>query len=500
MEYVTVTDVEVISTGMAWKGASQYYITAEHLADMVASQDDPLIRAPRLKLGHLDPRFNGGLTSHDPWNMDADPAFGTLTNLRIEQDGAMLVADVAEVPADLASSLPSAFPNRSAEWVFDYTTAGGRKYTAVLTDLALLGTRAQAVEDLADIVRANLPAAAAQPIVDDLLAAAAAKGVTTLPDHPSMGDPPPAATAQPAASVSVERVASQFNEWVMTDPIDGIDTWWWWCRDVRVDPDEIIAADGEGGTYRVPFTTDGEYQVQFSLEPVQVRETYVDVAAPAAAASAAQARHGQRVLASQMERPDKPARDSNPAAASAGPDTEEHTMALDDNVRMVLERQGLDPETASEEQINAASVFAAAGIEPPVTTVAETEAETEERSEDLVGAAATAKIEELSRELAELKAGSAAREERERKERRDGLASKWVQEGRIAPAEHDHYRQLLDVDEDRTVAIASALTAGRVPVTETEVVDEAFASLGDGPLPDNVSLLTPAQRAQRSAA
>jgi hypothetical protein len=157
--YVTVPDVEVLSAGMKHRGMTGvYYVTGEHLADMVAAQADPLIRAPRVKLGHTDTLFGALAGSHDPapGSTDGQPGFGTLVNLRVEQDGVMLVADLAEVPAWLAEAMPSAYPTRSAEWIWDHETAGGKRYTAVLTDLALGGVWEPAVEDLADITREQI--------------------------------------------------------------------------------------------------------------------------------------------------------------------------------------------------------------------------------------------------------------------------------------------------------------------------------------------------------
>jgi hypothetical protein len=161
-EYGTVEGVQVLSTGMRHRGMTGvYHVTAEHLADMVAAQDDPLIRAPRVKLGHTDVLFGALAGSHDPapGATDGQPGFGTLTNLRLAQSGAMLVADLAEVPAWLIDAMPSAYPTRSAEWIWDHETAGGKRYAAVLTDLALGGVWEPAVEDLADVTREQAAAA-----------------------------------------------------------------------------------------------------------------------------------------------------------------------------------------------------------------------------------------------------------------------------------------------------------------------------------------------------
>ena len=62
-EYVTVPDVELMTVGIDWPAHPQpVTITLEHLVDaMVAANDDPLIRRPRIKLGHsrLQPTEDG---------------------------------------------------------------------------------------------------------------------------------------------------------------------------------------------------------------------------------------------------------------------------------------------------------------------------------------------------------------------------------------------------------------------------------------------------------
>lgn len=157
-EFVTVPDVELVTVGMEWPAMPvPATITLEHLVDaMVAANDDPLIRKPRIKLGHsrLQPVEDGlrELGDHDPF-WDGEPAFGTAGNFRLTNDGAKLVADLIEVPDWLAVVLPSAWPNRSCEWVWDVTTEGGKRYSMVITAVGLLGTRQHAIKDLADLQR-----------------------------------------------------------------------------------------------------------------------------------------------------------------------------------------------------------------------------------------------------------------------------------------------------------------------------------------------------------
>jgi hypothetical protein len=57
------------------------------------------------------------------------------------------------VPKWLAEAMPSAWPSRSCEWVWDFETEGGKRYSAVLTAVSLLGERQHAISNLADVQR-----------------------------------------------------------------------------------------------------------------------------------------------------------------------------------------------------------------------------------------------------------------------------------------------------------------------------------------------------------
>lgn len=158
VEYVTVSDVELGAIGLDWPaGGGTLTLTLEHLVDcMVAANDDPLIRPPRIKLGHtsMQPNADGlaVLGDFDPfWN--GAPAFGTVRNLRLNDHGSRLLGDLVEVPDWLATAIPSAWPNRSCEWVPDVQTEGGRRYSMVITACALLGEQEHAIRSLADVQR-----------------------------------------------------------------------------------------------------------------------------------------------------------------------------------------------------------------------------------------------------------------------------------------------------------------------------------------------------------
>jgi hypothetical protein len=274
--------------------------------------------------------------------------------------------------------------------------------------------------------------------------------------------------------VSVDRIVDVFNyEWSTdSESVDGVDTYWWWARDVRVDPSEIIASDGEGGTWRVPYETDGEYTVSFG-QPVQVRETYVDITTPAAASSAAAARVGQRVLASNLERPEKAAPGSDNAAAAA--EQEENSMTPE-QIRLLRGRLGLTedqlPDDASPEQVTA--VLSAAPEPPEPTPEADAEPEptapgeeTEAAPEPLL-AAASVDPQALADLQADAKAGREARAQQLR-EQRAAIVDTAVRKGKFPPSARASYLAQLKKGgeiEAATRAFIDGLAEGVVPVKE----------------------------------
>lgn len=490
--------VELMSAGMEWHASTgDVTITMEHLADAVRAAGDPHIQAPRIKLGHGSP-VNGSHEDHDPFAAlgDAEPCFGQFTNLRLANDGAVLLGDATNVPEWLAAIAPAAYPNRSAECVWqvdtpslDVQTNGGRRYSMVVTAVSLLGVYAPAISDLEDLTA----------LIMNGPAAATAAAPTSA-----------AATTDPAAlSVSTSVIRERFNfDWAM-DSDNGVEqnTYWWWARDVRVDDDEVIADDDEGGLWSVPYSTDGEDTVTFG-EPVRVRETFVPVAAKQVAS---------------FSRPSKPSRPhvaaSNPAATGR-PDEGESPMT--DQVREFLVGRGIDPDTATEVQINAATILMAeqspAEPEAPETPQAETdetpeaEAEVETQTPERVPVAASAPdpialaqkqaFDSLAAEVASLRAERDQANLSATAKRRDEKVGTALTAGRITLAEREHYRSLLDVDEERAGALLEALPSGRVPLeARAEAPDPEAAGLppvGE-PLPSNVSLLNPSERAALAA-
>jgi hypothetical protein len=243
----TITDVEIVQTGIEYPLASgPATFTTEDLNDLVESQGDPAIKAPRLKLGH---EANLGLLE------DGQPAVGTVGNLRLEQDGHLVVGDYIGVPTWLADVLPSAYPARSIEAAIGVTTNTGHSWRLVLTDLALLGVVWPGVGTLDDI--------------QALYSAEGPDNVRVLTTKEEVDATMARAARGVRAQVDTENIRRSYYEGL------GADQFWWWIRSMFVDPNELIVEDEDtGDLYRVPFETKGD-DVTFG-EPVAVKVVYKD--------------------------------------------------------------------------------------------------------------------------------------------------------------------------------------------------------------------------------
>jgi hypothetical protein len=155
-------DVPLMEVGMqfpASTGPVDFGFT--HLSAAVKAGSDPVVPRRRLKLGHTDPRYNEMVCPccsvkvkfdfNDSYMFDGDPNFGFVENMRLDNQGALITADLVDVPYWLASIAPVAFPSRSIEGWFGYTGPNQREYDFVVTDLALLGVLFPGVMSLADL-------------------------------------------------------------------------------------------------------------------------------------------------------------------------------------------------------------------------------------------------------------------------------------------------------------------------------------------------------------
>jgi hypothetical protein len=135
----TIRGVEIARAGSWQVSTGEWTVTPEDLAAAVAAHKAGVIRRPVLKIGHTDPRFDGG------------PALGRLDNLRTADHGQSLVCDLVDVPRAVAALLPTAYPDRSVEALTNFQTPDGTVWPLVVTGLALLGETAPGVDNLADV-------------------------------------------------------------------------------------------------------------------------------------------------------------------------------------------------------------------------------------------------------------------------------------------------------------------------------------------------------------
>jgi hypothetical protein len=330
----TITDVEIVQTGIEYPlSTGKATFTVEDLADMVESQGDPAVKAPRLKLGHT---ANLGLLE------DGQPAIGTIQNLRLEQNGHLVVGDYVGVPTWLADVLPSAYPARSIEAAVGVETNTGHNWRLVLTDLALLGVVWPGVGTLDDI--------------EALYSADGPENIRVLTTKEEVQDVTRAARGV-RAQVDTEIVRRSYYEQL------GQDQFWWWVRSMYVDPNELIVEDEENGNlFRVPFDTKGE-NVEFG-DPVAVKIVYKDK--PASKQPDKQA--------AAWEAPPPPK--GQPVAvfanrAESRPEQEDH-MTVQSDVDLVALRTSLGlADNASDDEVRTA--LASAGVIAPPGHEAEDE-------------------------------------------------------------------------------------------------------------------------------
>lgn len=168
-----------------------------------------------------------------------------------------------------------------------------------------------------------------------------------------------------------------------------------------------------------------------------------------------------------------------------------------DVLKALAAKYGL-PDSATEEDVNAAAVAAAIeALKPPETdddadataqaekdaadaaalataeadqaAAAEAEAakgagEETETETDPILAEQAKQLAEATARIAAMEAKEAEREKAATAARRADKTAKLVAEGRIAPSEHDHYRRLYDIDEPGVDKLCASLAPGRIPV------------------------------------
>lgn len=482
---VTVPNVELLEVGEEWETSTGIFsFRLEDLQSCIASQEDPSLRTPVVKLGHVDPRFDG------------QPSLGRIINMRLENNDQTLVGDLAAMPLWLAQVLYTAYPRRSIEGQFEYTSRTGNTWPMVLTGVALLGDSYPAIDTLEDIQAlwgATPPPLYPVEDVEEIAASGSffrARKVNDMPDWLRKNE---VAAATPSgtpveASVSLDTVRRSYYD----SPDVGM---WWWIREVRINPLTLIVDDDEGGLFEVPVTVDGSDAITFG-EPQSVKIEYVAASTGVPVLAAAR---GQ-IIAATHATPEETGRNKRDGsgedatmAASSPTNTEK-----ENNVEFTpeeLARLGL-PADATPEQIKAAIMGQAPaapsedgnpesqpetpatepGAQPAQAPATGTPAETPPAAPDAAPATTDGVAvpegmvlvdASVMEELRTGVAASSALVKRQEKADRDAILDGAIRAGKFGKGRRAHYENLLLSDPVGGKATIASLEPGLVPVAET---------------------------------
>lgn len=143
LETVDLDGVEILATGGPVHGRGSApggdTWTTEQLRELAKANADLAgeLRPPA-KLGHGE---------------SGDPAVGWLENIRINEDGSRLLADIKRVPRKVGELIRSgAYRGRSVELSSVTSQRTGRRFELAVSGLAFLGASLPAVRTLGDIV------------------------------------------------------------------------------------------------------------------------------------------------------------------------------------------------------------------------------------------------------------------------------------------------------------------------------------------------------------
>jgi len=460
----TIPGVELVQAGQWDISTGRVTFSTGDLASAVGALDCPAVRRPVLKLGHTDPRFDG------------EPAVGWIDNMGLADSGNTLTGDYVSMPSWLAAALPSAYPDRSIEGVFDFKCQLGHTHPFVLTAVALLGVTAPGVGTLQSLqdIAALYGVAASSTGQPGHAVSIHCKGAALMPN------PRPAEVAAGVTTEDVRRAYYDAAPWSV------------WITEMQLDPPQLITMDDESGKrYRVPITVDGD-DVTFG-DAVEVRVEYVDkTSTPVAASSAVvfASRSESRPEASTPPPPPPvqpaeptPATPADPAAppivvppeppptpeiipappqippVEPGPNpTEgEATMpALDEGLRT---RLGLAADADEATILAAVDEALNERAEPtPAEPVAAAPAPLPE---------GTVVIEEtMLNELREQAAQGVAARTRQLTEDRDRAIEDAIRAGKTAPARREHWQKSWKADPEGTKELLASLEPGLIPMAD----------------------------------
>jgi hypothetical protein len=473
-DFVTVPDMPIVMVGMDFPvSTGTITVTEQDLLDAVASQEDPAVKAPRLKLGH---GLAGTLNAIEAGG--GMPSFGHIENMRYEADEMMLYGDFVDVPAWLAKIMPAAYANRSFEGFHNAKTVTGKSWQLLISAVSLLGISWPGISTLPDLMAAFSPEGP--------------EGVTVT-------------AGVIEAQADVDDVRRTFYDTVAVG-----DQYWWWIRAMLIDPNELIVDNDDGVLYRMTYAIADDGEVSFG-DPQAVKIVYQDVPAKTAASIAAQgmiAERGKKAIAARYDN----------RAASRTNATQEGATDMDPKA---LESLGLGADASPEDVIAAIDKLKADGTVKPSAetpqnpeTPAAPEGDPEDGKEgdepagdepagetlqELAAKQGLALVDKatLDQIAAGAKAGADLKIERD-KAARDTVIAAAVQQGKIPPARREHWATLYDNDPEGTKTTLAGL-ASVIPLGERGVAATAETDgTADSSYP--VEWLAPHERARIAAA
>ena len=454
---VTVPNVQLLEVGEEWETSTgSFTFTPEDLVSCIQSQEDPSLRTPVVKLGHVDPRFDG------------QPSLGKIENMRLENNSQTLVGDLVAMPLWLAQIMYTAYPRRSIEGQFNFTTRTGNTWPLILTGVALLGDMYPAIDTLEDIQAlwgSTPPPLYPVQDVEEITASGNLFRARKVTDMPKWLKKIEASSPTPVkAAIGLDAVRYAFYESLSPGQE------WWWIREVRVNPLSLIVDDDQMHLWEVPVTISGTNEITFG-EPSGVKVEYI----AASGAPITPALPGQ-VVAATHDTPEESGRTSRTDPEGEATVLPEATTTTEETHLMLTEEAlaalGLSPDATSE-QISAAilaqQVAAQAAATEPETPQVETAELVVPEGMALVDAAT----------LQELRNGVAAANglvERQAKADRDSLLDTAIRAGKFPLGRRGHYETMLSADPAGGKAIIDSLSPGLVPVAEVGTENDVAAS------------------------
>ncbi|QGZ17109.1 head maturation protease [Arthrobacter phage DrYang] len=459
-KFKTVEAVPLVKTG-TWNGSTgEKSITKEDLEAIVEAHQSNVLDKGVLKKGHLDPR-------HENPTWDGEPAYGQVDNLRLSEDGETLLGDYVNVPEDLAESLPSAYPNRSAEiaWGVKIKDAAGKvkkEFKAALAGVALLGRTPPAVKGLGGPVSAFSAGAVEYESI----------GVFSMVSQFSL---PGGLTANALREALSTAITDQFKGTKATD--SEYAEWPW-----MVDYDDTKAwFRSNGGVFQVGYTASEAGEITLNDDVTEVIEKRSFVPVPDTA------------TVPQTQLSEKQATNVQGAESATDEATREEP-SMSEYLKKLRDKLGL-PDTATEEEIltAAAEAVPAPEAEESNTETDGTKPEVQEQTNNSAGKHAAvpagdgtpetvvvskAAFSELMNTSKQNAAELAAFREEKRKEHVASLVSHFTATGKIHPTEVGYFTNALDKNEAETVAHLEARVG--IPVSPVGSSVAETVSFGEG--------------------